>query len=532
MPEIIVYDKSGGTSPWETISSTLKTSYRAFSNKKELFDYIKNNHPAVVLISCDGERHFKDLVDSLDMLLRIYGNHKTECFFLSSKEKSIDPLKQKHFKKIHYSENSIIALIQPVLQTRLIDDSISKHNGLFIGGNVIIGKSKTMRNLFSYILENKSSDNNCLVEGETGTGKELIARALHYYHPRRTGNEFRKVDIGHISSSLFESEMFGVKKGAFSGAYADREGIFENNEGTLFMDEIENLPVEQQAKILTVIQDRKFRKVGSTKYESINARLVFGTNKSLMSDNTIQTEPDSNKRKEHAVQFREDLFHRIATFHIKVPPLRERIEDIPLLVEHFILQKNKETGRTRSISSQLKKILAFYPWSGNVRELNNALQQILTSTKVEDIDVRNLNPEFLKHSRWYSIPFDPALNFDNPQRIPNSLGQIPINILLKEARKQRGLTQKQGSLVFNTTQSNFSYWEKGHSIDRKGKTRSIPQEQIQNIEKWVRNCNNAKICEKLTGVLKVCDYSGSCQEISKIENRVVEGISRNPETEN
>ena len=227
----------------------------------------------------------------------------------------------------------------------------------------IIGNSKSMQGVFRMIDKVASTDANVLILGENGTGKELVARAIHQRSLRRD-NSFVTVDMGAITSTLFESELFGHKKGAFTDAREDRAGRFEvANEGTLFLDEIGNLPMSLQAKILTALQSRHVTRIGTNRPIPIDIRLVCATNMPLYD-------------MVHENTFRQDLLYRINTVEIKLPPLRERREDITLLADHFLQQYSKKYRKEISeITDEAMAELRSYHWPGNIRELQHAIER-------------------------------------------------------------------------------------------------------------------------------------------------------------
>lgn len=231
------------------------------------------------------------------------------------------------------------------------------------GFNEIIGFSESMKKVFTTISKVAATDANVLILGENGTGKELAARALHK-KSKRTDEVFVNVDMGSLTPTLFESELFGHVKGAYTDAKEDRPGRFEiASGGTLFLDEIGNLPLELQAKLLTAIQNREIIRVGSNKSIPINIRLICATNK-----------PIYNLAAEN--KFRQDLLYRINTVEIHLPPLRERFGDIPLLVEHFLsIYKRKYYKNDVAIELETLKKLENYSWPGNVRELQHAIER-------------------------------------------------------------------------------------------------------------------------------------------------------------
>lgn len=227
----------------------------------------------------------------------------------------------------------------------------------------IIGRSPAMLNVFNTIEKVAATDANVLILGENGTGKEMIARALHRRSARHE-NVFMNVDMGAITESLFESELFGYVKGAFTDAKEDKAGRFElANGGTLFLDEIGNLPVPLQSKLLTVLQNRKVNRVGSAKSKEIDIRLVCATNQSLK-----EMVADST--------FRQDLLFRINTIEIQLPPLRDRIEDVEALTDHFIkLYSKKYKKDVNGCSKETIVKLEKHSWPGNVRELQHATER-------------------------------------------------------------------------------------------------------------------------------------------------------------
>ena len=235
----------------------------------------------------------------------------------------------------------------------------------------IIGQSSAMQKIFQTIDRVAKTDANVLILGENGTGKELIARAIHRNSSRKNEN-FASVDLGSITETLFESELFGHKKGSFTDAKEDRAGRFEMaNHGTLFLDEIGNLSMPLQAKLLTVLQNRKVSRVGSNKDTPIDIRLICATNMPLY-----------EMVKEN--RFRQDLLYRINTIEIEIPPLRERFEDIPLLANHFLKHYAVKYDKpVTKISEGAMSRMHKHPWPGNIRELQHALERaiILSGTQ-------------------------------------------------------------------------------------------------------------------------------------------------------
>jgi transcriptional regulator with PAS, ATPase and Fis domain len=225
-----------------------------------------------------------------------------------------------------------------------------------------------------------------LITGETGTGKEMIARAIHRLSPRE-GKKLVICDCTAIPDNLFESELFGYAKGAFSGADKDKRGLFEEaDKGVIFLDEIGEIPFTIQAKLLRVLETQQFRPLGSTEEKKIDVRIIAATNRDLR---------EAIKKK----QFREDLFHRLNKVEIHVPPLREKLEDIPLLVRHFLQKFNKKYDKeVKGVSREVQKLFLNYGWPGNIRELENVLESTLMVIAKDFIDVADL-PKYLRESQ-------------------------------------------------------------------------------------------------------------------------------------
>ena len=227
----------------------------------------------------------------------------------------------------------------------------------------IVGKSSCMQELFRAIEKAAPTNSTVLVCGETGTGKDLVARALHQRSPRAKG-PLVSISCGAIPEALLESELFGHAKGAFTGAHADRKGVFESAEGgTLFLDEIGDLPLPMQVKLLRALQEREIQRLGETRTRKVDVRLVAATHRDL-------------RQEMQQGRFREDLYYRLDVISVVVPPLRQRREDIPLLVEHFLRKYNPEMGKAlRGASPEALALLMRYNWPGNVRELQNAIER-------------------------------------------------------------------------------------------------------------------------------------------------------------
>jgi transcriptional regulator with GAF, ATPase, and Fis domain len=235
---------------------------------------------------------------------------------------------------------------------------------VFTMDSVVVGRSARMRAVFDFVRVIADSDSSVLVTGETGTGKELIANLIHHLSSRRE-KPFVPVSCAVLSETLIESELFGHERGAFTGAIRDRAGRFEFSQGgTVFLDDIDDVPMSVQVKLLRVLQSRTVERVGGTRQIPIDARVITGSKRDLRG---LVGEG----------KFRDDLFYRLNVIPINLPPLRERREDVPLLVDHFIKRFFRQRGEeAREVSPAVMQAFLRYPWPGNVRELENACERI------------------------------------------------------------------------------------------------------------------------------------------------------------
>jgi len=243
----------------------------------------------------------------------------------------------------------------------------------------IIGQSGAMKEVFKAINKVVNSNVTVLIQGESGTGKELVAKAIHYHSKTRANNPFVAVNCTALPESLLESELFGHEKGSFTGAQGRRIGKFEQaNTGTIFLDEIGLMSPATQAKVLRVLQEREFERVGGSEMIKVDVRIISATNKDL----------EEAMRKN---EFREDLYYRLSVFPIKIPPLRERKEDIPLLAAFFLKKYGDQENKSiEGISPDALELLMAYNWPGNVRELENAVERAVVLATTKELSVKDL----------------------------------------------------------------------------------------------------------------------------------------------
>ncbi len=305
----------------------------------------------------------------------------------------------------------------------------------------LTGKSRKMRDIYSLIEKVAASTANVLILGESGTGKELAAKALHYNSPRRE-KPFVAVNCGAIPETLIESELFGHKKGAFTGAVMDRAGLFEQAEGgTLFLDEIGEIPLALQAKMLRVLQEREFRRVGDVQTRHTDVRIVAASNRDL-------------EEQVREGSFREDLYYRLNVVPLRMPSLRERSEDIPLLVENFYRKFTNGVSNPEMITPGAMKVLMGYPFPGNVRELENLVERcVVLGNRV--ITEECLPPQVVNYQQTVA----PCADFAMPTEGMNLeayLDDIEKRFLLQALEKSGRIKKKAAELLGMTFRS-FRY---------------------------------------------------------------------------
>jgi DNA-binding NtrC family response regulator len=282
--------------------------------------------------------------------------------------------------------------------------------------NKIIGKDQKMEDIFSLISSIADSEGSILIQGESGTGKELVARAVHKLGSRRD-QPFVVVNCAAIPKTLMESEMFGHTKGAFTGAIQTKMGKLEiGDKGVIFFDDVDTLDVAMQAKLLRVIQEKEFEKLGSTKLIKLDARFVASSNKDL-------------KGLMEKGEFREDLYYRLNVFPIELPPLRERRGDIPLLLDYFLDAYAKNVGKSpkKLSESSLNFLVESYDWPGNVRELQNLVERLSTITKGDVIHLKNINGFSVERKEINDIALKDASELFKKQLIKEVLERVGGN---------------------------------------------------------------------------------------------------------
>ena len=315
----------------------------------------------------------------------------------------------------------------------------------------IIGRSPKMQEIFSLIERVAKTSSTVLLRGESGTGKELIARAVHHSSPR-SNHRFLSINCGAMPENLLESELFGHEKGAFTGAVREKKGLFqEADQGTLFLDEIGEMTPPMQVKLLRALQDRRIRRVGGSREEPVDVRIIAATNRDLAE--LIESG-----------DFREDLYYRVNVIPVNLPALRQRREDIPLLVEFFI-KKYSETmglGEPKPISVEALRALERYDWPGNVRELENTVERALALAVEDRLTTRDLPAQVLSHVA--ETP-EPILLPDEGLDLEAHLDDIRRQ-LMQQALERTGGVQTQAAELLKMTFRSFRYY--GKKLDLTG----------------------------------------------------------------
>jgi DNA-binding NtrC family response regulator len=305
----------------------------------------------------------------------------------------------------------------------------------------IVGKSQKMTEAVEVMKKVSGSYVTVLILGESGTGKELVARAIHYNSPRRT-KPFTAVNCASIPENLIESELFGYEIGAFTGASSRNIGLFEiSNEGTIFLDEVGDLPALTQSKILRVLQDKEIRRLGGRESIKVNIRVIAATNKDLEKEII-------NKK------FREDLYYRLKVVTIELPPLRERKEDIPDLVNFFIRKYNQEFGkRIKAIDENALKAIKDYHWPGNIRQLESVIERAILMCDSANISLKDIKSELkffqLKDIFDLEIPNE-GINFE----------ELEKDLLRKAMQKANGVASRAAKLLGMSYKTFWYRWEK------------------------------------------------------------------------
>jgi len=357
-----------------------------------------------------------------------------------------------------FSNDELIVTINKAIQHySLIRENIRLRKAILTrtGFSGMVGKNARMVQVYELIEKVAPTPSSVLITGESGTGKELVAKAIHMNSPRQD-KAFITVNCAALAENLLESELFGHEKGAFTGAYAMRKGRFELADGgTLFLDEIGEIPLSLQAKLLRALQEKSFERVGGSKTLSVDVRIISATNKDL------REEVDSGR-------FREDLYYRLKVIHVVLPPLRERMDDIPILVEYFVRTVAERLAKPGlSISPEALRLMVMLPWEGNVRELENTIERAAILCNNNRIEADDVQPE----STGKIVPAAWSHTMDLAQLIPDSaeLGDVLYAVeekMLNRALESTGFVQARAAEKLGITKSLLQYKMKKFGIKK------------------------------------------------------------------
>jgi len=370
----------------------------------------------IVMPNLDGMKLLEKAIqispETLIVLMTAYASIETAVSALR-KGATDYLLKPIEFDEVIMRVKQLLKQKQLILENKLLKQQIDKRFDF----NNIIGQSQSMQEIYAMIKQISTAPTNVLITGASGTGKELVARAIHN-NSNRSDQPFIPVNCGAIPENLYESELFGYKKGSFTGANTDRDGLFKAaNTGTLFLDEVGELPESVQVKLLRVLQEKEIRPVGSNTVIKIDVRILAATNKNLYAE--VQEK-----------KFREDLYYRLNVIELKLPTLTERKEDIPLLVNHFIKRFNEELNKNiKGIDNEVMRTFLQYEWKGNLRELENMIERAVLLCETDYITIKALPPYMhVKNKRTDSFNNLP----DNLAEVLEIIEKQHITKILKE----------------------------------------------------------------------------------------------------
>jgi DNA-binding NtrC family response regulator len=425
------------------------------SSAEEAVETNKQFHPDVILTDLKMEG-----MDGIELIETIPKESFVPSFIIMTAHgtisSAVDAMKKGAFDyltKPLEKDSLIFTVGRAAERAELLKENLKLQRELYDRFRIegIVGKSTKMREAVELMKKVSTSPTTVLIQGESGTGKELVARAIHYNSPRRT-KTFTPLNCASIPENLFESELFGYEPGAFTGAVSRRIGLFESsNGGSIFLDEIGDLPLLMQSKLLRVLQDREIRRLGGKDAIKIDVRIITATNKELEKEIAKGT-------------FREDLYYRLRVVTIELPALRERKSDIPELAAFFMTKYNREFGkRIKGVDSAVIKALSDYSWPGNIRQLESVMERAVLLSDTEKIEMKDIKGELRN-------PQAPdALDFDIPDE-GISFDELEERLLRKAMSKANGVVSKAAKLLGMSYKTFWYRWEKlnpGGSSSRK-----------------------------------------------------------------
>lgn len=451
---LVVDDKDSGRKHLRQLLSKYDYSVVEAVDEDAAIEYLKSNSVDLIITDVKMKKH-----DSgLDVLRFAQSEHPGTPVILISAyatvSQAVEAMKEgaEDYIERPINNDALIVKVQKALQKKQILDEnrfLREELNLKADFSDIVGNSKKIQDVLNIVKKVAKTDSAVLIRGESGTGKDLIAQAIHNNSARRD-KPFVRVECAVYANGVLESELFGHERGAFTGATHSRVGRFElANGGTIFIDEIGDIKPSTQLKLLRVLQEKTFERVGGTKPIKVDVRVIAATNKNL----------------EEAIrngQFREDLYYRINVVPIYVPPLRERKEDIPILAQHFIKKfSSKVSNRVKYISNEAIEYLVSYDWPGNIRELENTIERAMVLSEGDTI-----LPEHL------TLPPKVILSHDTPK--DGTLEQVTAleKKLILEALEETGWVRTKAAMKLGIKRTTLNYKMKIHGIvDPKGNDR-------------------------------------------------------------
>ena len=391
--------------------------------------------------------------NGLDLLQEIQKTDSRACVIMmtayTSTRNAIEAMKlgaHDYVSKPFDVDELKVVIARALQKTKLVEENDYLRDELrdrYAASN-IVGRSRRMLDIFDLVDRIAPTNSTVLIQGESGTGKELIARAIHF-SSARAERRFLSINCGALPENLLESELFGHERGSFTGAVKEKKGLFqEANNGTLFLDEVGDMSLTMQVKLLRALQDKKVRKVGGTREEEVDVRIIAATNQAL---------PEQIKRGE----FREDLYYRINVIPIQVPPLRQRREDIPALAEHFLGKLGEQSGGSgKGIAIEAMQLLEAYDWPGNVRQLENLIERAVALSGDDVISAQDIPLEIIRGAGLEDDDLTlPAEGLDLEEHLTNIRRQLMSQAL----ERSDGVQTKAAELLHMSFRS-FRYYAK------------------------------------------------------------------------
>jgi len=443
---LVVDDKASARKIFQQVLSKDGYDVLTAEDEDEAVEILKNNSVDLILTDVRMKEHDSG-VELLKVAKRDYSSIPVILITaFGTINQAVNAMKEgaEDYIERPFNTEALMAKIEKAFQKRqLVEENIFLRQELRLRGDFtdIIGKSKKLQEVLDVVQKVAKTDTAVLIRGESGTGKDLIAQAIHNNSSRKD-RPFIRAECASYAEGILESELFGHEKGSFTGAYRGRMGRFElANGGTIFLDEIGEISPTTQLKLLRVLQEKTFERVGGSKPITVDVRIIAATNKNL----------------EEAIQkgtFREDLYYRINVVPIYLPPLRDRKEDIPDLVEHFIKKfAGKVSNRVKNVSPDSMELITSYDWRGNIREIENAIERATVLA-----DGPTIKPEHLP------LPAEMMLNRDIPKA--GTLEQVEVleKKLIVEALQQANWIRTRAATILGIKRSTLNYKMDKHGI--------------------------------------------------------------------